>query len=388
MHTFFRQHAQSMSNVLRHFGIPLRSFVTLTVELGRLIPDHDIEVTVHFFHSQVHTVFVEGNILRDIQQVCTEIAARLDHYQERGSGFFLVVIRVCTISLGPLLPQTVGCSRFSLPKELASKQCLINVSEGLHECERDMCFVFAMLAVLHPAKRAYRGRASSYREHRCKHVFPKTFPVTFPQDVETFEQTKNSVSLNLFGYDSEKKFIYPLKVVAEELEQHVDLRLIENHFVGITNFARLFSNANRLHVRCKRCLTGFRKQESLSVHLTMCRDKRPGKTVFPHKGEELYFQSTHVMEEFPSYCVYEFEAILEPTQSTGNVYENPVPSSFCLLIIRSKDSSIVEEYLYRGPDCVERFISILNFLAKEIPHLIRSTDVPLKMSPDNEAIYG
>lgn len=94
------------------------------------------------------------------------------------------------------------------------------------------------------------------------------------------------------------------------------------------------------------------------------------------------------MEEFPFYCVYDFEAILEPTQSTGNVYENHVPSSFCLLVIRSKDSSIVEEYLYRGPDCVERFILILNFLAKEIPRLIRSSEVPLEMTQENEASHA
>ena len=94
------------------------------------------------------------------------------------------------------------------------------------------------------------------------------------------------------------------------------------------------------------------------------------------------------MEEFPFYCVYDFEAILEPTQSTGNVYENHVPSSFCLLVIRSKDSPIVEDYLYRGPDCVERFILILNFLAKEIPRLIRSSEVPLEMTQENEASHA
>uniref|UniRef100_A0A6B0ULP0 Putative secreted protein n=1 Tax=Ixodes ricinus TaxID=34613 RepID=A0A6B0ULP0_IXORI len=102
-----------------------------------------------------------------------------------------------------------------------------------------MCFVFAVLAVLHPVNGSYRGRASSYREHMCKYVFPKTFPVTFPQDVGAFERN-NCVSVNVFGYDSEKNFVYPLKVVDDELEQHVDLLLVEDHFVGITNFARLF----------------------------------------------------------------------------------------------------------------------------------------------------
>lgn len=86
---------------------------------------------------------------------------------------------------------------------------------------------------------------------------------------------------------------------------------------------------------------------------------------------------THVMEELPCYCVYDFEAIVEPAWSTGNVYENHVPSSFCILVIPSKDSFILEEYLYRGPDCIEGFILILNRLEKEIPTMIHLSQVPL-----------
>lgn len=386
VYTFFRERLQEIARVLRHFGLPLRFFVTLTVELGRLLPDDEIEISVHFFHSAVHTIFVDSNIEQALQRVCAEIAGRLEHYQERGSGFFLVGIKVCGISLGRFLPPTVGCA-VSLPKELSAKQCLVNVTERLSEPERDMCFAFSVLAALHPAKSWHRKRASSYREHMGKYVFPETFPITFPQDVETFER-KNSVSINVYGFDKDQKFIYPLKVVADELEKHIDLLLIDNHFVAITNLAGLFPEAPSLRVRCKRCLTGFRSEASLSAHLSMCRDKKPGRTVFPRKGDELYFKTTHVMEEFPYYCVYDFEAILEPSERTGNVYENHVPSSFCLLVIRSKDSSIVEEYLYRGPDCVERFISILNFIEKEIPRLIQLSEVPLQMTPENEVTHG
>lgn len=65
----------------------------------------------------------------------------------------------------------------------------------------------------------------------------------------------------------------------------------------------------------------------------MRRDKKPSKTVFANKGDKLYFQSTHVREDFPFYCVYYFKAMLEPTELTGNVYESSVPSSFCRLVI-------------------------------------------------------
>ncbi|KAM7290121.1 uncharacterized protein ISCGN_026787 [Ixodes scapularis] len=82
------------------------------------------------------------------------------------------------------------------------------------------------------------------------------------------------------------------------------------------------------------------------------------------------------MEPFPYFCVYDFEAILE-AENMGQAYEKHVPSSFCILVIRSTDSRIVEQFLYRGEDCVEKFISILNQLSKLIGEWIRSEEVPM-----------
>ncbi|XP_042149468.1 uncharacterized protein LOC121837740 [Ixodes scapularis] len=81
--------------------------------------------------------------------------------------------------------------------------------------------------------------------------------------------------------------------------------------------------------------------------------------------------------------VYDFEAILE-AEHMGQAYEKHVPSSFCLLVIRSTVSGIVEQFLYRGEDCVEKFISILNQLSKLIGEWIRSEEVPM-VSVNEEA---
>ncbi|KAM7293495.1 uncharacterized protein ISCGN_026625 [Ixodes scapularis] len=89
------------------------------------------------------------------------------------------------------------------------------------------------------------------------------------------------------------------------------------------------------------------------------------------------------MEPFPYFCVYDFEAILE-AENMGQAYEKHVPSSFCILVIRSTDSRIVEQFLYRGEDCVEKFISILNQLSKLIGEWIRSEEVPM-VSVNEEA---
>ncbi|XP_040065262.1 uncharacterized protein LOC120839101 [Ixodes scapularis] len=296
--------------------------------------ESEFDFSVHYFHSFVHTIWAEGNIASALQLACGEINARLEQYQERGSGFALVAIQQCSITVGRFVPQRAGCQSFTLPKELANKQCILNVNERMKDSERKMCFTFSVLTGLHPTQ--HKTRASSYRDHLSKYSFPLNYPVTFPEDVETFER-KNRVSINVYGYEREKKFVYPLKINDHELEKHVDLLLIDDDFVLITNFAGLFEN----------------------------------RASYRFRWDALYFRNTHLMEPFPYFCVYDFEAILKP-ENTGHVYESHVPSSFCILVIRSTDSRIMERFLYRGEDCVEQFISILNQMSKLIPEWIRS----------------
>ncbi|CAN7978486.1 unnamed protein product [Ixodes persulcatus] len=379
--TLFRLQSDAMANVFRHYEMPLRFFITLTVEMTRLNGDDEFEFSVHYFHCLVHTVWAEGSIRDALRTACAEISARLEQYQERGYGLVVVAIQTCTITVGRFIPPTVGCASFVLPGELPSRKCLVNVTEQLTDSERNMCFVFSVLAGLHPAP-SNRSRASSYREHFVKYWFPTSYPVTFPQDVQAFER-KNSVSVNVYGYDREQRFVYPLKVNDSEREKHVDLLLIDDRFVPITNFAGLFANKESHRFRCKRCMMGFRFRSALGSHLSLCKEKKAVRTVCPAKGDALYFWSPHAMEPFPYFCVYDFEAILE-AENMGQAYEKHVPSSFCILVIRSTGSRIVEQFLYRGEDCVEKFISILNQLSKLIGEWIRSEEVPM-VSVNEEA---
>ncbi|XP_040073696.1 uncharacterized protein LOC120846091 [Ixodes scapularis] len=312
---------------------------------------------------------------------CGEINARLEQYQEHGSGFALIAIQQCSITVGRFIPQTVGCQSFTLQKELAEKQCILKVNERNKNSERKMFFTFSLLAGLHHTQ--HKTRTSSYRDHLSTYSFPINYPVTLPEDVEFFER-KNHVSINVYGYEQEKKFVYPLKINDHELEKHVDLLLIDDHFVPITNFAGLFENRASYRLRCKRCMMGFRFRTSLTSHFALCKEKKRVRTVSPKKGDALYFRNTHLMEPFSYFCVYDFEAILKP-ENTGHVYESHAPSSFCILVIRSTDSRIMEHFLYRGEDCVEQFISILNQMSKLIPEWIRSDLTTVKKTQNSDS---
>ena len=72
------------------------------------------------------------------------------------------------------------------------------------------------------------------------------------KDISKFER-RNNISISVYGYEKPKKnsdgvvteegFIYPLQVVREVKEKHVNLLMISNentsHYCLISNFSRL-----------------------------------------------------------------------------------------------------------------------------------------------------
>ncbi|XP_064481238.1 uncharacterized protein LOC135394428 isoform X2 [Ornithodoros turicata] len=285
------------------------------------------------------------------------------------------------MNIGRLMPQLIGCTQFELPQELKHKfRSLLCVDFGLHEDEQNMCFAFSVIAALHPATGYRRRRASSYRPYISEYVFPKTFPVAFPKEVEAFEKN-NGISINVYAYEREDKSLYPIKVVDDEREKHVDLLLIDSHFLLITNFNGLFQPSGRFH--CKRCMMGFSSDRILSDHLKMCLHQKVAKTIYPKKGETVAFAGEHLMSEVPFYCVYDFESVLSPCLEETNVYEDHCPSSFCLLVIRASDSHVLQKHLFRGPNCVTVFMELLRKLHDEILGWIHAF-APLEMTEENE----
>ncbi|XP_064467558.1 uncharacterized protein LOC135378445 [Ornithodoros turicata] len=378
--TFFHENGRYLAGVLRHFGFPLRFYVLLKAELGRHTPEDEIIFVTQFIPSSVHTLWSERDVERAVIEVGTEVTNNLEKLEMQGSGFFLFRIHACILHVGRLAPQLIGCTDFELPNELKKKcRCLLNVD--LHEdSEQNMCFAFCVLAGLHPAKGSYRRRASSYRSYLSQYVFPETFPVVFPKDVEMFEK-QNDVSINVYGYDKDEKYVYPIKVVDDQCKKHVDLLLIDFHFVLITNFNALFTPPGYFH--CKRCTMGFTTPGVLADHLLMCKQQKVSKTIFPKKGETLSFAGEHLMSEVPFYCVYDFESVLSPCSGGGNVYEEHIPSSFCLLVIHSCDSYVLKKHIYRGADCVSVFMELLRNLHDELYAMLHET-VPLQMTPGDE----
>ncbi|CAN7941374.1 unnamed protein product, partial [Ixodes hexagonus] len=384
--TLFQRYHDSFSKVFHRFGFSLRFFITLCARMGRFVGDsgNDLQISTHFFHSTVHFVWSSADIKRALQLALAELCNRLESFSEEGSGFFLDWISQVAVSLGRYCPPKVGCDEVVLPPQLSGKRCLLNINKRMRNSERHMCFAFSVLAGLHPAPGYRRQRASSYRKYLSEYHFPSRYPIEFPRDVEAFER-HNNVSINVYSLDEQEKYIYPVKVVEQEKEKHVNLFLFNNHFMLITNLNGLFEDS--LRFRCTRCLLGCSTASVLEKHTSLCKRHTPSKTIFADDGGKLQFDEIRYMAEVPYFVVYDFESILSPCQTQGGVYEDHIPSSFCIAVVRTSDGRIVKDRLYRGNDCVRKFISAMEDVQADVLNWIYSQEAPIDMQKADQHAY-
>lgn len=85
--------------------------------------------------------------------------------------------------------------------------------------------------------------------------------------------------------------------------------------------------------------------------------------MLPESGAKLSYGGSHLESEYPSFLVYEFEDIWTPSGKNSQLH---IPLSFCILAIRTDDSKIMRQCLYRGEDCVENVIQTVELMADEL----------------------
>ena len=103
-------------------------------------------------------------------------------------------------------------------------------------------------------------------------------------------------------------------------ERVVDLLLISDgekqHYCWIKNFNKLCAShtENSTHSMhyCKRCLTGYRKVESLNKHYEYCAAHKAQKIEVPPPGSTLKFKNYFKSLRVPFVVYADFKSFLKP----------------------------------------------------------------------------
>ena len=229
-----------------------------------------------YFNSNAFTILNEYQIIGALDKAAEEINNKIAVWLSEGSGWTIVEIRSHYVNIVEYLPLR-GNSYIPSPKELRNSMLgLINLKNT-----DDKCFLWCLNRHLNPRKKDPQRITKSDREFAKRLDFSGiSFPVTII-DINRIER-QNKININLFGYNTEKKSVYPIRISEENYDDHIELLYIEGknelgeettHYVYIKDFNRLMFNFTKYKGKkhfCMRCLQCFYSNESLAKHRVNC----------------------------------------------------------------------------------------------------------------------
>ena len=134
-----------------------------------------------------------------------------------GSGWVIEEILSHFVNIVKYLPLR-GNSYLPLPLELRnSMKGLINPKN-----EDEKCFLWCHVRHLNPQKKNQERIKMVDKEFAKKLDYSGiNFPVTVNQ-ISRIEK-QNKININLFGYDTKRKAVYPISVSTEHYDDHIEL---------------------------------------------------------------------------------------------------------------------------------------------------------------------
>ena len=251
------------------------------------------------------------------------------------------------------------------------------------------CFKWCHNRHLNPRKKDPQRITKSDRESvKSLDYSGITFPVTINQ-INRIEK-QNKININLFGYDTEKKSVYPIRISEESYDDHLELLYLEGknelgeettHYIYIKDVNKLLftftKHKGKKHF-CTRCLQCFYSNESLAKHRVYCiaingvqAIKMPEKYIDINGVERtpcVYFKNHHKTLPVPFGIYADLECNTEKIsgcqpsdkKSYTEKYQKHTACSFGYKVVCYYDQKYSRDVvIYRGEDCIQKFMKCM-----------------------------
>ncbi|XP_049886836.1 uncharacterized protein LOC126381397 [Pectinophora gossypiella] len=345
--------------------------------LSFLLPKTDVQ-EVKSFATKNFTIHLNFDFDNLYNEVVSFLLNKVGEFEERDSGWTFLSNSHLEININKYQPLS-GSSFISLPKYIRNKKACLNIQN-----KDDFCFLWCVTAALYPSKK-HPERVSSYPHfQQVLNIKDLNFPITF-SDISIFEKNNPSLSIFVYGLKNGKEITGPLykseSTIKNDKRKVVHLLFLENdtssHFCLIKDLTRLVRNQITKHHEkvyyCENCLLFFHSVERINSHL--CEGT---VTVLPEEGSFITFKNYNRKQDIPFVIYADFETILRPIQDNDGDTANTtklqchVPAAFAYNIVSSIDPNFNQFRIYRGRDCVNKFINMLLDDAKEINTLLNT----------------
>jgi hypothetical protein len=315
------------------------------VEIKNKLQGGDEVRTVNAHHtSSCQTVLHNSFYFESLSLLLASLENFISKFQNEGSGFILAKIKFIDLTISKYRPLRIG-SNITLPKELKN----LKQDAGLinPENEDEFCILWSLLMM------GYSG------------TFENISTIEFPIDIKDVKRLAKFLDISINVYAYETKELFPI-ILSKQKEQHFNLLLIEDHFMGIKDFNK-FVRALKCKEKkyqphqcyyCTSCLSEFRNKNDFDFHSRVCEGYCSQTIKMLPPDSKLKFNVAKIGKSpFVVYC--DFECSLVPIEeqkgnSTTLVHKHVV-NSFCYVCINHK-GDIFESKIYCATSDTENVV--------------------------------
>jgi hypothetical protein len=340
---YFHYFANLFITKILEFGFPLRWKLTCVTRFYRIQADTLQPEFLNFpFSSFLVITKNKRDIRNDMTSVIDHLISAVENFTFRGSNWSVLGVLYSTLHISIWNPLLAGasCKTYSLPDALKHRKGVLNL-----KTLDNQCFAYGVAACLYNKRVKSRYRASVYKPFINKFNLEKiTFPISLNQVVK-FERL-NNISVHILGWDSKRETAYVLQESKHhEFRKKAVLLLImgkHNHFLPILSLSRFIGNTTTKHLGkkyfCYKCLSIFHSQNTLTLHLELCRTLKEQHTIFPVEYPYMEFTRWSACEKV-LYTIYaDFECSMRriPDISTKNSKINELVTHILKCVVIKK----------------------------------------------------
>ena len=321
------------------------------MKMGKLLDETELFINLNINHNVSQSDLDNINIVSSLEN-------QLQQQEMKDSGWRFDKINSMIVYFYKT-SEMDGSNYIKIPLR---SNAILNI-----ETNDKYCFLWSILAYLHPCNNNHPNRVSNYKQYfnelnMNSFDFSRGFRCT---DVHKFNEL-NNLSVNIFElnfYQDESQWkhnLIPIEVSENNSDKVIDLTIYKNHYILIKKLDVFLGDHNKKYF-CTRCLSSYTSENVLIKHKEKCENneitaiKTSNK---PHLYWDKYFHKNPLY--FRIYA--DFEADNEKDGSiignkTTNIYkQNPVLNGYYIV---SELENVLKSSYYKSPfgyDNVDWFV--------------------------------
>ena len=257
------------------------------------------------------------------------------------------------------------------------------------------CFLWSLLASLHPCNNNNPKRVSNYRQY-FNELNIQIFDFTNGfkcSDVHKFNEV-NNLSVNIFElnfYQDQSQWkhkLIPIQISKNESDTVIDLAIYKNHYVLIKKLDVFVGDHNKKYI-CRQCLSSYTSENMLIKHKQNCGEDNI-TTIKTSNESHLHWKKIFIKIHYIFRIYADFEANNEKDNSsigdkTTNIYkEKSVLNGYH---IESEIKDILKSGYYKSPlgyDNVDWFVNEVIKLENNMAVCFKNTNKNIIMTEEDE----